>query len=137
LLTALAFVLRNESLGLSDIVAVTADARNLRGIICSGFALAVLILRNSRLGAVAHTRANLSHRVDNLIAAALRSLIKEHVSSHKDGSSIQSLGAITSGNGQAIDNSVSAAAVKGTAVGCRESLAEGRRRVGNAASAVE
>jgi hypothetical protein len=118
LLTALAFVLRNESLGLSDIVAVTADARNLSCIICSGSALATLILRNSRLSAVAHTRADLSHRVDDLIAAALRSLIKEHVSSDKDGSSIQSLGAITSGNDLAIDNGVSAAAVQGTAVGC-------------------
>lgn len=118
MLTALAFVLRNESLGLSNIIAVAADARNLSCIICSGFALAALILRNSRLGAVAHTRADLSHRVDNLIAAALRSLIKEHVSSHKDGSSIQSLGAIASGNDLAIDNGVSAAAVKGTAVGC-------------------
>jgi hypothetical protein len=137
LLTALAFVLRNESLGLFDIVAVAADARNLSCIICSGFALAALILRYCRLGAIAHTRANLSHRVDNLIATALRGLIKEHVSPHKDGSSIQSLGAVTSGNGLTIDNGVSAAAVKGTAVGCRESLAEGRRRVGNAASAVE
>jgi hypothetical protein len=70
------------------------------------------------LSAVAHTRADLSHRVHDLIAAALRSLIKEHVSPHKDGSSIQSLGAITSGNGLAIDNGVSAAAVQGTAVGC-------------------
>jgi hypothetical protein len=127
----------NESLGLSDIVAVVADARNLRSIICSGFALAALILGNCRLGAVAHSRTNLSHRVDNLIATALRSLIKEHVSPHKDGSSIHSLGAITCGNGLTIDNGVSAAAVKGTAVGCRESLAEGRRRVGYAASAVE
>lgn len=118
LLTALAFVLRNESLGLSDIVAVVADARYLRCIICSWFALAALILRNCRLGAVAHTRADLGKRVDHLIAAALRSLIKEHVSPHKDGSSIQSLGAITSGNGQTIDNGVSAAAVKSTAVGC-------------------
>jgi len=137
LLTALAFVLRNKSLGLSDIVAVVADARNLRSILCSGLALAALILRNWRLGAVAHTRADLGNRVDHLIAAALRGLIKEHVSPHKDGSSIQSLGAITSGNGLAIDNGVSAAAIKSTAVGCWESLAEGRRRVGNAASAVE
>jgi hypothetical protein len=51
--------MRNESLYLSDIVAVAADARNLRSIICSWFALAVLILRDSRLGAVAHTRVDL------------------------------------------------------------------------------
>jgi hypothetical protein len=70
------------------------------------------------LGAVAHTRADLGNRVDHLIAAALRGLIKEHVSPHKDGRSIQSLGAITSGNGLAIDNGVSAAAIKSTAVGC-------------------
>jgi len=135
--TALAFVLRNESLGLSDIVAIVADARNLRSIICSRFALAVLILRDSRLGAVAHTRVDLGHRVGDHSAAALRSLIKEHVSSHKDCSSIQSLGAIASGNGLAINNGVSAAAVKSTAVISRKSLAKGRRRVGYAASAVE
>ena len=96
MLTALAFALRNESLGLSHIVAVAADARNLRSILCGGSALAVLILRYSRLSAVAHTRANLGQRVDDLSAAALRSLIKEHVSYHKDGSCIQSLGAIAS-----------------------------------------
>ena len=121
--TALAFVLRNESLDLSDIVAVTTDARNLRGIICSGLALAVLVLRNSRLGAVAHTRFDLGHRVGDHSTAALRSLIKEHASSHKDCSSIQSLGAIASGNSLAIDNGVSAAAVKSTAVISRKSLA--------------
>lgn len=117
MLTALAFVLRNESLGLFNIVAVAADARNLRGILSCGFALAALILRNCRLGAVAHTRADLSHWVDDLIAAALRSLIKEHVSSYKDGSSIQSLGAITGRNGLAVDYGVSAAAVKSTTGG--------------------
>ena len=121
--TALAFVLRNESLGLSDIVAVAAEARNLRSIICSGSALAALILRDSRLGAVAHTRFDLGHRVGDDCAAALRSLIKEHVSSNKDCSSIQSLGAIACGNSLAIDNGVSAAAVKSTAVGSGESLA--------------
>ena len=121
--TALAFVLRNESLDLSDIVAVATHARNLRSIICSGFALAVLILRDSWLGAVAHTRFDLGHRVGDHSAAALRSLIKEHVSSHKDCSSIQSLGAIASGNGLAINNGVSAAAVKSTAVISRKSLA--------------
>lgn len=137
MLTALASVLRNESLDLFYIVAVAADARNLRSIICSGSALAVLILRNSRLSAVAHTRADFRFRVDDLSAAALRSLIKEHVFSVKDGSSIQSLIAIASGNGLAIYYGFSAGAVKSTAVGCGESLAEGRRRVGNAASAVE
>ena len=121
--TALAFVLRNKSLDLSDIVAVAADARNLRSIICSGFALAVLILRDSGLNTVADTRLDIGHRVGDDCAAALRSLIKEHVSSHKDCSSIQSLGAIASGNGLAIDYGVSATAIESTAVGSGESLA--------------
>jgi len=121
--TALAFVLRNESLDLFDIVAVAADARNLRSIICSGLALAVLILRDSRLGAVAHTRVDLGQRVVDHSAAALRSLIKENVSSHKVGGSIQFLSAIARGDSLAIDNDVSAAAVKSTAVGSGESLA--------------
>lgn len=136
LTTALASVLSDKSLS-SHIIAIVALALNLICDIGEGSALALLVLRNRGNRAVADTGADSGAGIDNLSAAAILGFVEEESTSGNRGSSIDSVSAGAVRSSSAINNDISANTSERVAAWSSESLAEGERRIWDAASAVQ